>query len=57
MGVMNMYLVFAYYQYYPAGGMGDFQKAFPSKEEALSWAAAHRSDYDHIDIEDIRDYI
>ena len=54
---MNMYLVFAYYQYYPAGGMGDFQKAFPSKEEALSWAAAHRSDYDHIDIEDIRDYI
>jgi hypothetical protein len=35
---MKRYLVFAYDQYYPAGGWGDFQAAFDSLDEAKSCA-------------------
>lgn len=35
---MKRYLVFAYADYYPAGGWGDFQKAFGFRQEAIDYA-------------------
>ena len=35
---MNRYFVFAYPDYYPAGGMGDFEKSFHNVGDAVSYA-------------------
>lgn len=37
MKALSRYMLFAYYHYYPSGGMGDYQESFKSVEDALSW--------------------
>lgn len=49
------FLVFAYYNYYPSGGMNDFQKSFDTYEEAEEYIRLERHDhsFDRYDIVDL----
>lgn len=39
------YMVFAYAQYYPGGGMGDVDNSFDNEKEAMAWAKKLECDY------------
>jgi len=50
---MKRYLLFAGYDYYPAGGWGDFIEAFPTFEEAAVGRATYEKKRDWIHIVDL----
>lgn len=41
---MKRYLVFAYPDYYPCGGMGDFLQDFANKQDAINLAQAQEQE-------------
>jgi hypothetical protein len=43
-----MFVLFAGDNYYPLGGWRDWAGTFPSKEEAVTWAAQTRRDWWHV---------
>ena len=45
---MKRYLLFAGYDYYPSGGMGDFKNDFDTIDEAMQYAKANKDDWQHI---------
>lgn len=47
---MKKYLLFCGNNYYPKGGIGDYEGDFDSVEDALSWMLAQNSKYDWYDI-------
>jgi viroplasmin and RNaseH domain-containing protein len=52
---MNRFLLFAGYDYYPAGGWGDFKGSFDSKEEAEEFLSQSEENYDWDQIIDTAD--
>jgi hypothetical protein len=51
---MKRYMVFAYDQYYPSGGMNDFKGDFDSLEDEsyLNWIEQLKQSCDHIHVYD-----
>lgn len=43
------YAAFAYYHYYPAGGMHDCVGTFPTKKEAWEYLHTHFNSYECLD--------
>ena len=46
------YLVFAYYQYYPSGGMDDNKESFDTLEEANIYRREECKNYDYTEVYD-----
>jgi len=49
---MKRFLVFAYEQHYPVGGMGDLQGEFDTLEQAEAEAKAIKHDWDETEVFD-----
>ena len=53
---MKKYFIFAYYAYYPGGGMSDFAGAHDTIEEAISDAEKIAGgDWDYVEVWDMED--
>lgn len=53
---MRRFAVFRSPHYYPFGGMGDFQKSFDTKDEAVAFAEAITEHGYSVDVEDMEEY-
>jgi hypothetical protein len=50
------YWVFAYYQYYPSGGMNDFNCRFESLDAAIKHAQFLSANHDHVVVFDAEEF-
>ena len=54
---MKRYLVFAYYAYYPSGGLGDVEAESDDKIVAIAEAAKLLKTYDYVEVFDCQDRV
>lgn len=50
---MKRYLVFAYHDYYPCGGVNDIALHTDDRAEVVEWYRNHCTTYDRIDVLDL----
>ena len=44
---MKKYVIFAYYHFYPTGGLGDIVTSVDTRSEALTWLGEKANHYDY----------
>lgn len=54
---MKKYLLFAYYEYYPAGGLNDLHSAYDNKDEAdaVAEVLVESGEYDYVYVQSLDD--
>lgn len=50
---MKRYLVFAYHDYYPCGGVNDIVLHTDDRDAVVEWYKLHHTTYDRIDVLDL----